>query len=436
MLRKRIQLGLIHVAVAMTLVPINSTLNRVMIKEMAISATLVALLASMPYIFSPAQMMIGTYSDRHPWLGWRRSPFILIGLLLCVAGVMLAPQVVFMLPNHWWLGLALSALTFGAWGMGYNLASVSYLSLASELSGTEGRSRTVAVMWFMMILGIIFTATGLSRMLRVYSPQTLQRGFEVVGLAALAIGLIGMVGLEPRQKKGATEVKGEERASWVTLARTVLSIPQARLFFVYMILLLGAILGQDILLEPYGGEAFGLRVYVTTRITAIWGVCVMVSLAAASFIERRISKHTVAQISAWVAMAGFAGIASSGMIRNSAVFYAGVLLLGVGTGMATVSNLSLMLDMITSRVGLFMGAWGMASALARLVGAMVSGVIRDLATALMHDRVGGYVIVFAIQGGMLLVSWFMLRRIDVDLFRRQTRHLDLEQKAAIINETG
>jgi len=33
MLRKRIQLGLIHVAVAMTLVPINSTLNRVMIKR-------------------------------------------------------------------------------------------------------------------------------------------------------------------------------------------------------------------------------------------------------------------------------------------------------------------------------------------------------------------------------------------------------------------
>ena len=46
MLRKRIQLGLIHVAVAMTLVPINSTLNRVMIKELAISATVVAILAS------------------------------------------------------------------------------------------------------------------------------------------------------------------------------------------------------------------------------------------------------------------------------------------------------------------------------------------------------------------------------------------------------
>ena len=64
MLRKRIQLGLIHVAVAMTLVPINSTLNRVMIKELAIPATLVAVMASLPYLLSPIQVAIGSYSGR------------------------------------------------------------------------------------------------------------------------------------------------------------------------------------------------------------------------------------------------------------------------------------------------------------------------------------------------------------------------------------
>jgi len=84
---KRVQIGLIHVAVAMTLVPINSTLNRVMIKELAFAATLVAVLASLPYLFSPIQVAIGSFSDRHPILGYRRTPYILIGLLLCVFGV-------------------------------------------------------------------------------------------------------------------------------------------------------------------------------------------------------------------------------------------------------------------------------------------------------------------------------------------------------------
>ncbi|MCX8024013.1 MAG: PucC family protein, partial [Thermanaerothrix sp.] len=79
---KRWQLALIHAAVAITLVPINSTLNRVMIKELGISATLVALLASLPYLFSPVQVAIGAYSDRHPIVGLRRTPYILAGLLL------------------------------------------------------------------------------------------------------------------------------------------------------------------------------------------------------------------------------------------------------------------------------------------------------------------------------------------------------------------
>src|SRR5690606_35503808 len=99
MMLKRLQLGLIHMAVAVTLVPINSTLNRVMIKELAISATVVALFISLPYLLSPIQMMIGSYSDRHPIFGLRRTPYILLGLLLCVAGALLAPTAAFELAD-------------------------------------------------------------------------------------------------------------------------------------------------------------------------------------------------------------------------------------------------------------------------------------------------------------------------------------------------
>ena len=187
MLRKRIQLGLIHVAVAMTLVPINSTLNRVMIKELAISATLVAIMASLPYLLSPIQVAIGSYSDRHPILQLYRTPYILFGLLLCVAGVVIAPQIAFLIAENFWLGLLVGILAFGAWGMGYNLAAVSYLSLASELSGEQGRGRTIAVMWFMMIAGIILTAVTLSRLVDpIYSGSptacVLGRGSGCFGL--------------------------------------------------------------------------------------------------------------------------------------------------------------------------------------------------------------------------------------------------------------
>jgi len=434
MLRKILQLSFLHVAVAMTLVPINSTLNRVMIKEMAIAATLVALLAALPYLFSPTQILIGSYSDRHPVFGWRRSPYIALGLLLCVAGVILAPQVVFLMPENRAIGFVLTLLTFAMWGMGYNISAVSYLSLASELSGEKGRTRTVAVMWFMMILGIILTAAGLSHLLEPYSEARLERAFIIVALTALTLGILGLIRLEPRNKS-LGQVPSSERTSWRTLIGIVLANKHARRFFLYLILLLAAILGQDVLLEPFAGQAFGLSVAVTTRITSIWGVCVLLTLVVANFLEKPLGKRRVAQIGAVVATAAFLLIASSGLIGSQSLFYTGVVLLGLGTGLATVSNLSLMLDMTTTQVGLYIGAWGIATALARLVGTITSGVLRDLITVLSANVLAGYITVFYIFAGLLVASLFVLRRIDVQRFRQESQGVSLPEHAVLMNES-
>jgi MFS transporter, BCD family, chlorophyll transporter len=432
MLRKRIQLGLIHVAVAMTLVPINSTLNRVMIKELAISATLVAFMASLPYLFSPIQVAIGSYSDRHPVLRLYRTPYILIGLLLCVVGVVIAPQVAFLISENFWLGLLTGILAFGAWGMGYNLAAVSYLSLASELSGEQGRGRTIAVMWFMMILGIIFTAVTLSRLVDPYTPEALKHAFWIVGGAALVMGIIGILGLESRSGKLPD---GGERYSWKTLTQAIWGNPQARLFFWYLIILLAALLGQDILLEPFAAEAFGMTVRETTRITSFWGIFVLVAILFTGGLETRLNKRTVAAWGGWGALLGFVLIVISGINLNPHVFYSGVVFLGLGTGISTVSNLSLMLDMtLVGQVGLFIGAWGMANAASRLIGSVLVGIGRDVLTRITGNFVIGYVVVFGVMAGFMLISLWMLTRIDVNAFHQQGERLSVIERAAMAGD--
>lgn len=433
MFRKRIQLGLIHVAVAMTLVPINSTLNRVMIKELAISATLVAILASLPYLFSPIQVAIGSFADRHPLLGWRRTPYIVLGLLLCVMGVVMAPQAAFLMVERFSAGLLLGLLAFGAWGTGFNFATVSYLSLASEISGEKGRGRTIAVMWFMMITSIIFTAIGLSRMVDPYTPEAVVRAFGMIGLVALILGLIGLVKVEERFRTDRST--DEARHSWGEMTAAILENRQATLFFVYLTILLAAILGQDILLEPFGGEAFDMSVTATTRITSIWGVCVLVALLIAGYLETRVKKRTVAAWGGGGALLGFVMIGLSGFLLNQAVFYSGVVLLGLGTGLATVSNLSLMLDMTAAgKVGLFIGAWGMSNAISRLLGSVMGGAVRDVVAQALQNPVNGYVVVFGIEAAMLLASLILLRRIDVSAFRSQAKEPSLVERAALATE--
>jgi BCD family chlorophyll transporter-like MFS transporter len=434
MFLKRIQLGLIHVAVAMTLVPINSTLNRVMIKELALSATLVAILASLPYLFSPIQVAIGSYSDRHPVLGFRRTPYILAGLILCVLGVIASPQVAFLLAENFPLGLLAGILAFGAWGMGYNLSAVSYLSLASELSGPNERGKTIATMWFMMIAAIIVTAIGLSRMVDPYTPEALIRAFGVVAAFAFLLGIVGLIRLEPRSTRRAGE-PASEAYTVKQMTSAITSSPVARVFFIYLLLLLAAILGQDVLLEPFGAEAFGMTVTQTTRITSIWGSFVLLAIVIAGLLEGRVTKRLVAQLGNTGALLGFIVIVISGILINQSVFYTGVILLGIGTGLSTVANLSLMFDLtVPGMVGLYIGAWGFSNALSRLVGSVLGGAVRDVVTQVTRDALSGYLVVFGIEAAMLLVATIMLYRINVNAFRRQVEEPSFAEKVAIAAE--
>ena len=434
MFLKRFQLGLIHVAVAMTLVPINSTLNRVMIKELSISATLVAIFASLPYLFAPIQVAIGSYSDRHPIFGYRRTPYIFTGLLLCVLGVIVSPQVAFLMADNFSLGLLLGILAFGAWGMGYNLSAVSYLSLASELSGEKERGKTIATMWFMMIVSIIVTAIGLSRMVDPYTPEALIRAFGAVSVSALILGLIGLIKLEPHSSISSPTAQADA----YTLRQMTTAItanPVARVFFIYLLLLLAAILGQDVLLEPFGAEAFDMTVTQTTRITSIWGTFVLIAILIAGFLEGRVSKRRIAQFGNTGALLGFIVIVISGMMINKNVFYAGVTLLGFGTGLSTVANLSLMFDLtIPEHVGLYIGAWGFSNALSRLTGSILGGVVRDVVTQSTGQALSGYLVVFSIEALMLLVATYMLYRIDINAFTRKAHEPAFADKVALAAE--
>src|SRR4030042_1368962 len=117
-------------------------------------------------------------------------------------------------------------------------------------------------------------------------------------------------------------------------------------------------------------------------ITSIWGACFLVAMVIAGLLEGRVYKLTLVRLGGWNALVGFVLIAASGLVSSPAIFYLGLVVLGIGTGFSTVSNLSLMLDMTTvGKVGLFIGIWGMANAISRLLGSLIGGVLRDALTS-------------------------------------------------------
>jgi BCD family chlorophyll transporter-like MFS transporter len=410
MLRRRIQLALLHVAVTLTAVPIESVLSRIMIKELALPATLVAILAAFPYIFSPVQVGIGSFTDRHPLRGRRRTPAIILGIILCAVGLGLTPYAAYLFPVDRLAAAGLSLLAFGAWGIGFNVASVSYFSLASELSGEKGRSRTIAIMFFLMIVSIIATSIVLSRLLEPYSRAALERAFLRVAAAALLLGFLGVIGLEQRAAGNAVAV---DRTTMRERAALLARNPQALRFFTYLLLMLVPLLGQDILLSPFGGLSLGMSVRESTGISSVWGTFTLLGLVLAGLAEGRVNKRLIVTVGGAGAAVAYIAIIAAGYASSRAFFYSGVSVLGLATGLATVSNLSLMLDMTSvGRVCMFMGAWGMADSLARLVGNVLSGGVRDAVSRMSHDPVLGYTIVFGLMALMLILSLAILPGVD------------------------
>ena len=322
---KNMRLGLLHVAVGVTFVVINGMLNRVMIHDLGILSTIVALLVVLPYFLSPLQVVVGQYSDNHPLWGYRRTPYIAAGLLLSVGGTALAPHAALLLATDFWMGILLGMLAFGAWGIGYNLAVVAYLSLASDLSTEAQRARTIAIMWFMMIVSLIVTAIIVGQAMETYDHAQMVRVINWACLAALAIGFLGLIGLEPRH----VDTQHGPRVRSGEALRVVTGNPQAKVFFVYLFLLLVAILGQDILLEPYGAYAFGMSVRETTQLTALWGGMTLISLLLYGLLlSRWMSKKAGAALGGSLALFGLLMIAASGGLNMPTLFLPGIALLG------------------------------------------------------------------------------------------------------------
>jgi BCD family chlorophyll transporter-like MFS transporter len=436
MLIKRLQIALIHTAVAMTLVPINSTLNRVMIFDLNISKTLFTMLAIFPYLLAPIQVAIGSFSDRNPILGYRRTPYILVGLILCVLGVAVSPQVAILIHDNFTVGIIVGILAFGAWGMGYNLSAVSYFSLATEISGQKGRGATIATMFFVMVIGLIATGVTLSRLVPEYDPDTLSRAFIIVAASALTLGLVGLFKLEsPADLSPHSEIHKSETYTTKEMVSAITANPVAKIFFVYLLLLLAAILSQDVLLEPFGAQAFGMSLEQTSRIVSISSTFTLIAFIVAGFMEGRVQKKVIAQIGNIGALIGFVIIIISGLMESLSAFYVGIILLGFGTGISTVANLSLMFELtVPEKVGLYIGAWGFSNGLSRLTGLLMAGVVADLATFATGDALSGYLVVFGIEALMLLTAAILLTRIDVAKFKKQVEEPSFTDKIAMTAE--
>ena len=141
-LSRLLRLSLFQVTVGMALVLLVGTLNRVMIIELDVPATLVAGMLALPLLFAPFRTLIGFKSDTHKSaLGLRRVPYIWKGTLYQFGGFAIMPFALLVLSGYGeavdaprWIGLSSAALAFLLVGAGVHMVQTVGLALATAAS--------------------------------------------------------------------------------------------------------------------------------------------------------------------------------------------------------------------------------------------------------------------------------------------------------------
>lgn len=389
-LGRLLRLSLFQVSVGMAMVLLTGTLNRVMIVELGVPAWLVALMVALPLVFAPLRALIGHKSDMHKSvLGWRRGPYIWFGSLFQFGGLAMMPFALILLSGDTtgpaWIGPAGAALAFLFVGAGIHITQTAGLALASDLATDDTRPRVVALLYIMLLAGMLVSAIVFGWLLRDFNTLTLIQVIQGAAVVTMVLNLIALWKQETRNRAltDPARLRPPFRDSWNKL---IADGSTARLLAASG-LGIAAFSMQDVLLEPYGAEMLDMSVAATTRLTALWALGALVGFALCSRqLTRGGEPHRLAGLGVLSGVVAFALIILANPMGFLPAFLAGTFLIGFGGGLFSVGTLTAMMAIARRHEsGIALGAWGAVTATATGIAVALGGALRDIVTRLGSD---------------------------------------------------
>jgi len=418
-LRRLLRLSLFQVSVGLAAALMIGTLNRVMIVELGVSSWLVALMLSLPLLAAPFRALIGFRSDTHrSVIGWRRVPYIWFGTLMQFGGLAIMPFALILLSGEGrgpaWVGEAGAAAAFLLVGTGIQTSQTAGLALAADLAPEESRPRVVALLYVMLLVGMITASAIFALVLHNFSNLRL---IQVVQGSALTTFILNVVALWKQETRRPNPGgKAEVPATAFHDAWSIFKNRGRSVRFLFAVTLGAAGFSmQDIILEPYGGQVLHLPVGTTSGLTAVLAAGAFAGLAlSARSLARSVNACRLAGYGALVGICGFAALILAAPLGSALLFASGIALVGTGGGLFAMGTLTAAMQIDSGGLnGMTLGAWGAVQATAAGLGIALGGLLRDVFGGLaasgalgtgMDGAATGYQVVYNLEIFLLFAT--------------------------------
>ncbi|MFG6106240.1 BCD family MFS transporter [Leptothoe sp. EHU-05/26/07-4] len=445
-----LRLGAFNAGLGIMSVLTLGVLNRIMIDELQIPALIAAGTIAVHQFMAPARIWFGQMSDAKPLFGHHRSSYIWLGIVAMAVTAFLAIQVVWQIgaqiellgwgPHVYpWVGLL--ALMFALYGLALSSTSTPFTALLVDVSDEDSRSRLIGIGWFMLMFGIILavilttvvvggTLDNAPTLLAIRT--SINRLFIVASSLVCVLAITSTFGIEKKYSRLTQRSDNSGREDQITLGTALKVLTASRqtgLFFGFLLVLSLSLFMQDAVLEPYGGQVFGMAIEETTQLNGFFGsgTGLGILLTAFLFAPKLGKKRTIKMGCLWAAFC-LTLLIVIGATGNPKLLVTAVGLFGLASGVLTTGSILLMLDLTIAEVaGTFVGAWGLAQAIARGVATVLGGGLLTLGKNVMEAIAGGpvpesqllpaYGLVFGTQAVGMLVAVAIVSRVNIREFQ-------------------
>ena len=396
--------GLVQAALGAIVVLTTSTINRVMIVELALPAMVPGLLVTWHYALQVLRPSWGHGSDK----GGRRTPWIIAGMGTLALGGFGAALSVHLMAQDMLLGSIAAIVSFTLIGAGVGAAGTSLLVLLASQVEEARRPAAATIVWIMMIAGFIVTAATAGHFLDPFSTERLMVVAACICAGAFLLTLIAVRGLESDRvivKKAADKVPFREAIAQVWDDRT------ARRFAIFIFVSMLAYSAQDLILEPFAGLVFGLTPGQSTSLSGVQNSGVLLGMVlvgvASTLAPRLMSLRNWTVLGCLGSALALVGLVAAAQVGPGWPLKPSVFALGFCNGVFAVAAIGSMFNMAndgTSREGVRLGLFGASQAIAFGIGGFAGTVLADVSRLVLGSPVMAYATVFAVEACFFIAA--------------------------------
>ncbi len=422
-----VRLGLVQMALGSIVSLTTSTMNRVMVVELAMPAILPGLLVSLYYGTQFFRPKFGHSADQ----GGRRAPWIIGGVLTLGLGAIGASFSVGLMQTSAAWGVAAAVPSFLLIGLGIGAGGTNLLALLAARVDEHRQAAAGSAVWIMMIFGLVVTAIVSGKLLDPYTPMRLVVVTTGVSAIALVLTLVGLWG----QERIAIRPVRKRALKFTEVLREMWAEPRTRAFTIFVFASMTAYNLQDLIMEPFAGHVFGMTVGESTSLSGQHHAGALLGMIAVLLSGTVLARYIIVPLRVWIVggclLSGgtLVSLAYGAQFSPNWPLAANIFVLGLANGAFAVAAIGAMMGLARegseAREGARMGVFGAAQAIGFGVGSFGGTVAVDLMRAVLWSDALAYGAVFAVEGLIFLIAAMLALRVTAHNAANMRQHATL-----------